>query len=81
MRGRLDSTAYRTHTPGPAAWYADPRNPDDARWWDGLAWTDAVAAGRVITMLPPAGMYPDPHRPGGERWWTGSAWAGLDDTE
>ena len=37
-------------TTAPAGWYADPYQPGLLRWFDGLTWTDHVAA---ATPLPP----------------------------
>ena len=35
----------------PAAWYQDPQNPAQLRWWDGSQWTEN-------TSLPPSGDNP-----------------------
>ena len=39
--GGLAETAERTgDMPPPAAWYADPENPQGMRYWDGTRWTE-----------------------------------------
>lgn len=44
-------------SPVPAGWYADPWRRAEWRWWDGLAWTPAVAAqGRTWWDAPVWGL-------------------------
>lgn len=40
----------------PAAWYPDPQNPSQLRYWDGSAWTSHF---HPIPQSPPAGAAPD----------------------
>lgn len=41
------------HTPAsPAGWYADPQNPGQQRYWDGAAWSDAVAPAPMPAVAP-----------------------------
>jgi Protein of unknown function (DUF2510) len=36
----------------PAAWYRDPLGHGDARYWNGVAWTDSVSRGGVTFTAP-----------------------------
>lgn len=69
-------------TPSAASpdWFADPLGRHQHRYWDGAAWTDAVADnGRQSTdPLSPAsaepGWFEDPLGRHQHRYWDGSAW-------
>lgn len=44
----------------PAGWYPHPQNPAQQQYWDGAAWTSAVAP---AAPLPPASALPQPTGP------------------
>ncbi|MDX2379009.1 MAG: DUF2510 domain-containing protein [Acidimicrobiia bacterium] len=36
----------------PSGWYRDPTGQGDARYWNGVAWTDSVNRGGVTVSVP-----------------------------
>ncbi len=62
----------------PAAWYPDPTQAGQLRWWDGNAWTShthhAAAPAATVSASWDAAWYPDVTQPGMLRWWDGKAW-------
>ena len=42
----------------PAAWYRDPSERHERRWWDGEHWTDRVADGDQEASDPPVRSQP-----------------------
>jgi hypothetical protein len=64
----------------PPGWYADPAGGPAQRWWDGYAWTDAVA---VPAQPPPPPAFPPPPPPswavppGADRLWTPTPMGGT----
>ena len=54
------------HDPA-AAWYRDPTGHGEARYWNGVAWTDSVMRGGVMITVPiPIGQLTTPPVPGTE---------------
>ncbi|HEX7168085.1 MAG TPA: DUF2510 domain-containing protein [Acidimicrobiales bacterium] len=59
MTRATSATAQPTTTAAPAAaWYPDPTNPSQVRYWDGNAWTDNVAAAAGPSAAPPSAPAP-----------------------
>lgn len=66
-----------------AAWYPDPEDALQLRYWDGSAWTErrtpAIRSGREVktgdvSQAPAEGWYPDPEGRARLRYWNGAAW-------
>src|SRR6476660_4332585 len=56
MYGPFSSTEERQmgdETQTPAGWYRDPQNPDQPRYWDGVAW---AAAGDAVETQSTDGL-------------------------
>lgn len=50
----------------PSGWYDDPANPDNIRYWDGVAWTNHTAPKKVPAppVAPPPSTSSAPNAPG-----------------
>lgn len=57
----------------PAAWFIDPRNAAQFRYWNGATWTEHVSPREAATSTP-AGWYPDPWNAAKLRYWSGTSW-------
>jgi Protein of unknown function (DUF2510) len=72
-RGRAPEDAATGSANGRGAWYPDPFEVADLRWWDGQGWTQQTrAANEPNEALAPAGVRQDrmPAAPvGGYRRW------------
>ncbi len=49
----ITETAQSGNTGAPAAWYPDPSNRFELRYWDGSEWTEHVARGGQQFTDPP----------------------------
>jgi len=71
----------------PAAWFPDPFQRYEQRYWDGGRWTEHVVSGGLKGIDPPvdavrvpsisrvkAGWHPDPFGRHEQRYWDGNQW-------
>jgi hypothetical protein len=49
---QLDGESIMTNASTPAGWYVDPTGQGDARYWNGVAWTQAVARNGATVNMP-----------------------------
>ncbi|HZC53411.1 MAG TPA: DUF2510 domain-containing protein, partial [Mycobacterium sp.] len=73
----MDPFAAPTRASQPG-WYADPRDPDLVRWWDGYQWTPATKPATAVTpysAAPPGWPHtPVPPHSARRRAWL---WVGI----